>query len=135
MADYPERSERVLMSGVADIEYAIRRNGKMEAREWLGAQSDIVKAKFDHLFRKVSSGQRIHNEQQFRRLSKNIWEFKRDEHRILTFQHDGNWFLTHHYPKGKRKCPPQQIERAEQIRIECLEILSEEAEDDDNGDT
>jgi hypothetical protein len=135
MPDYPKRSERVLWSGVTTIEYAVRRSGKMEAKDWFEAQDDGTKAKFDHLFRKAANGQRIHNKQHFRKLSKNIWEFKRDEHRLLTFQHNGGWFLTHHYPKGKKKCPPEQIERAEQIRVECLEILKKEAEGEDNGNT
>jgi hypothetical protein len=134
MSDYPQRVQRVLMSGVMDIEYAVRTNGSMEAKEWFEAQNDEIKAKFDHLFRKVANGQKIHNEQHFRKLRKHIWEFKRDEHRLLTFQHGKGWFLTHHYPKGKRKCPPKQIDRAEQIRLECLEILQKEAEDD-NADS
>lgn len=134
MAGIPRRSERIQLSGVLDIEYAVRASGAMEAKDWFDAQDKGIKAKFDHLFRKIASGQRICNEQHFRKLSREIWEFKRDENRLLTFQHGGSWFLTHHYPKGRKKCPRTEIQRAEQIRKECLDILKEEADEAEEKD-
>jgi phage-related protein len=123
------------VDGVYSVEYAVRLNGTMEACEWFQKQDAKIQAKFDHLFRVVAAGHRIHNEQQFRKLSDDIWEFKRDSHRLFTFQDGSSWFLTHYYKKGGQKCPKRQIKHAEIIRIECLQILRDEAEGEDNGNT
>lgn len=103
------------------VRYAIRASGAMEAKNFLESEADeSVRAKFAHLFRALAAKGAIRNEQQFRKLRGEIWECKRDGHRILCFR-DGNcWFLTHHYPKSKRKCPPSEIDRAESIRSEHI---------------
>lgn len=69
---------------------------------------------------------KIFNTEQFRRLNDDIYEFKKKSNRILCFRVVNVWYLTHHYPKASQACPPGQIERAEEIRQEFLNILASE---------
>jgi phage-related protein len=128
MADIPKRSERVIARSPlwGTVEYAVRLNGDMEARDWLEDQSKQIQASFGVLFQKIASGQRITNQTQFRHLGGAIWEFKRGGQRIAAFQAGKSWFLTHHFKKGGTKCPPREIARAENIREECLKVLAHE---------
>lgn len=106
-----------------EIRHAKRANGSMEAKDWLQSATDGELSKFDHLFRRMAAFGKIHNDEHFRKLRDGIFEFKRDGNRILCFQHGLCWRLTHYYGKGgKRKCPPDQIEHAIQIRSEFLEV-------------
>jgi hypothetical protein len=111
------------------VEYAQRSNGAMEAKEWLERQKVGIQAKFDHLFRVLADTGRISNEEHFKHLEGEIWEFKRDSDRILAFRERNSWYLTHHFRKGRRRCPPREITRAETIREEFLEILKKEERD------
>ncbi len=87
MAVYREIDDDLVAQGVwGEVRHAIRTSGEMEAKDWLEDENNAAAvAKFDHLFRKVCAGQRITNEQHFRHLSKQIWEFKRDANRLLCF--------------------------------------------------
>lgn len=109
-----------------DVRHAQRLNGCMEASEWLREQTNKVKASLDHLFRKMAAFGRIQNKQHFRDLRDGIYEFKRGPHRILCFQVQRCWRLTHYYNKGgQSKCPPRQIDHAIAIRTEFLLRLSQ----------
>jgi hypothetical protein len=103
-----------------EVRYAVRQNGAREAKEWIESASDSETSKFDHPFRKISTFGRLGNIEQFRKLDDDIWEFKGGANRILCFQKDSCWFLTHHYRKSGPKCPKKQIERAAKIRAEHL---------------
>ena len=121
-----EQPDYVQSGAWGKVRHTRRANGHMESKEWLDAQNDGVKSKFDHLFRRIAATGKIFNETQFRPLADGIWEFKRDGDRLLCFQHGTCWRLTHHYPKGgSKKCPKRQIERAVKIRSEYLQSLGE----------
>lgn len=128
MPDYSPRNERIAEHGEwGTVEYAIRQNGEMEAKVWLEAQSGTVRASFAHLFRVIANGLTIRNKTQFRHLRGEIWEFKRGGNRLFTFRDENAWFLTHHLKKGgASKCPRKDIDRADNIRVECLNILDRE---------
>ena len=115
-----EVADFVARGGWGEVRYAARANGSMEAKDWLDGAGKRVQSKFDHLFRKISGAGKIANTEQFRSLSSGIWEFKRDGHRILCFQHGDCWWLTHHYAKSGPKCPRREIDRAIEIRGEHL---------------
>jgi hypothetical protein len=100
------------------VKYARRANGYMEAKQWLNAAGEGIQSKFDHLFRRMVAFGKIVNEEHFRHLGNGIWEFKRGGDRLLCFQDERCWLLTHHYAKARRKCPPSQIAHAETIRTE-----------------
>lgn len=115
-----ETLDDLIKAGVRfEVRHAIRTNGAMEAKAWFDdPANEAAVVKFDHLFRKVCAGERIFNQQQFRKLRDGIFEFKRDANRLLCFQEGRCWRITHHYPKGSNKCPEKQIERAIRIREE-----------------
>lgn len=129
--DSPEVARLVEKGEWGSIWYAQRQNGGMEAKQWLDAQGASVRAKFSHLFRAMAATGKIYNKEQFRFLEDGIYEFKRNGDRILAFQKGSNWYLTHHFKKSVKKCPPAQIARAIEIRGEFLEILKAEASKND----
>src|SRR3954469_11908848 len=113
----PQPDDDLVVGGDwGQIRHAKRTNGRMEAKEWLVSATESQRSKFDHLFRKMAATGRISNDEHFKKLDGEIWEFKRDGDRILCFQQGRCWRLTHHYPKGGRKCPRSQIEYADNIR-------------------
>src|SRR3990172_10429474 len=103
MTDQPP-AERILHSGpFGTVEYAVRANGKMEAREWFEEQPLQRQAKFDHLFRSTVSHGKIRNPTQFRHLRGPVYEFKRDSDRLFCYLIEAaqsRWLLTHHLQKG-----------------------------------
>lgn len=120
MAD--SRSDRLVVKGAwGTVEYAVRSDGNMPAKDWLTESSDEGASKFAHLFRKIAGSGKISNEQHFRKLRDDIWEFKRDSNRILCFQMGRRWLLTHHYLKQRDKCPPKEIDRAIRIKNEHIQ--------------
>jgi hypothetical protein len=129
MAERLKRPKRVIESGPGGtVEYAIRLDGRMEARTWLESQSQTVQSSFVHLFRVHASGHKITNKEQFRQLTNTIFEYKRGGNRLFSFQNGSSWFVTHHYKKnGPNQCPKRVIQHAETIRIECLAVLQMES--------
>ena len=125
----PPESERLLEAGaIYVVEYAVRIDGSMPAKEWLESQTLKVQASFGVLFKRLCQDGRINNEEQFRRLHDHVWEFKRNGHRILCYCSGRRYLLTHQIKKagGRGKCPPSEIERAETIGEEHIRIVTTE---------
>jgi len=121
----PEEIEEFVEAGLwGEVRYARRSNGSLEAKEWIDAASVADVAKFSQLFRYISSEGQIRNKEQFRHLGDQIYEFKRNGNRIFCFQSEKCWFLTHHHKKSGLKCQRSEIDRAIQIRKECLAVLA-----------
>ncbi len=97
----------------------------MEAKQFLGTADDDTRTKFSTLFARLADIGKISNKEQFRKLRDDIWEAKRNGYRILCFQRGRRWLLTHVYKKQKRKCPPGEIDRAEQIMLEHMQLEDE----------
>ena len=105
------------------VEYAILDNGTSEARDWLRNQTDAIKARFGVLFERLVEFGTINNDQQFRKLHgfEDVWEFKRNEHRLFCVQQGRRWLLTHYYQKGHSKQhQSSSAARAETIAREHL---------------
>ena len=95
----------VLSGPKGRIEYAVRRTGIMEAKEWLGNQEENVRAGFVILFMRLVRFGFIDNPQLFAKLKgmKNVWEFRKGPNRLFCINDGETWLLTHHYPKGHSK--------------------------------
>ena len=115
----PPRADRILERGARlSVEFAVRANGRMEAKEWLDSQPPPVLARFNVLFRRLVTEGRITNKTQFRYLDEQVWEFKRGGDRLVCCQLGSRYLLTHHFAKSGRKSVAEEIERAKQIASE-----------------
>src|SRR5690348_13160088 len=122
--DEPLNAENILERGPkGSVEYAVRKNGKREAKDWLEDQTPELQDAFDVLFRRLVNEGEIHNETQFRRLKDEVWEFKRQFHRLLCYRLGNRILLTHRIKKagGRGKCPEPEIKHAEMIGLEHIE--------------
>lgn len=100
------------------IEYAVRSNGSVPAREFIESLDQSEQARMLALFTRLGDSGKITHKEQFKKLEGNIWEFKRHQVRVLCFQEGGRWILTHGFPR--RQMRQSEIERAEKIREEHL---------------
>jgi phage-related protein len=90
---------------------------------------DKKQAKFAALSARLGDIGKIYNEQKFKHLTgtKQIFEFKVDDSRILTFFFAGKrMILTHGFTKKNRKTPRKEIEMAEQIKEEFEQRIRNE---------
>jgi Phage derived protein Gp49-like (DUF891) len=116
-----QAATRLLQRGpLGTVEYAIRQNEAMEAKQWLEAQLPAKQASFDHLFRVIVAHGRISNHVQFKQLRNEVHEFKRGPDRIFCFKLGGRWLLTHHREKASLKNYNGDINRAMTIAAEHI---------------
>ena len=78
------------------------------------------RAKLIALFLRMSNHGRIQNEEKFKHEDGKIFAFKSGQIRITCFQIEKDWFLTHGFIKKRQKCPPAELIRAENIRIDFV---------------
>ena len=121
----PERF--VVASGPqASIVCAIRTNGRMEAKDFLDSpECKNFKSAFLALFQKIANANPDDDEVRPKPLKKTtICEFVKGQIRVFCFRHGNAWVLTHGDLKKSNRTPPANIERAERIRAEDLEIAA-----------
>lgn len=100
--------------------YAIDGSGARPARDFATSLKESEKAKLIALFSRMSNHGRIQNEEKFKHEAGKIFAFKSDPIRITCFQVEKDWYLTHGFIKKRQKCPPTELGRAENIRIDFL---------------
>ena len=96
---------------------AVRENQNSPAMDFL---KDIHKKKQEFrkihsLFDRMVEKGEIRNPSRFKKLEGDIWEFKSGQARILCFQEEGHWILTHGFIKKSQKCPRSEIKKAKEI--------------------
>ena len=113
----------------AIVAYARLSNGKRPAFEYIEKLQKEDWAKLAKSFLKIAHIGKIHNIERFRKLhskSGKIYEFKiHPKIRVLCFQLEKTWLLTHGFDKETDGTPPRQIDRAEQIMKEHISLLKE----------
>lgn len=103
------------------IECAVRPNGQMPALDFYKSLPLKEQAKLDFLFRLLGEEGQIWNKHRFKKLGGHIWEFKRDQIRMLCFfGEEGTVILSHGFRKKSPRTPRGEIERASRIRDEHL---------------
>lgn len=107
--------------------YARRANGKKPAKDYIEDLEREDQVKLAKSFIKITRVMRISNPERFRKLggtSGKIYEFKvHAGRRVLCFQQDKTWYLTHGFDKQTGKTPPKEIQRAEAIMGEYLSLM------------
>ncbi len=126
MANIPDNVEVEGRWGT--IKYAIRRNGKMPAKEFIESLDKADGRKINVLFKRMAETGRIFNKEKFSKLEGYIFEFKSYQVRALCFQKSNNWILTHGFIKKKGRTPRKEIKKAEDIMDEHLEVEKERGE-------
>ena len=105
------------------IKYAKRSNGSMPAKKYIDDLKKINKKEWlrlGALLGYMAEEGRVINEQKFKKLRNEIWEFKSDKHRILCFRKGNSWILTNCYKKESKKTPKREIDKSENIMAEHL---------------
>jgi hypothetical protein len=117
------RAERTLALGrFGTVEYAVRTDGTMEAKQWFDSQGAEVLASFGVLFQRLVDEGRIFNKTQFRPLQDEVWEFKRGDHRILCYRMGNRSLLTHRIKKAGGLVPQVAIDRPSQAEFSKLDF-------------
>ena len=102
------------------IRYAVRENGKALAKEFIDALDDPQKRKLSALFEKMANFGIIRNRTKFKKVSGDIFEFKRHQIRIGCFRVERTWYLTHGFFKKTDRWLSSELQRANDIRSEHL---------------
>jgi hypothetical protein len=107
------------------VEYAIKLNGKMPAKEFIDTLTIGERIKVSHPLKQLAELGRIFNPEKFRKIKgmrESIFEIKSDHIRILCFQMSNCWVLTNGFRKGD---PPRtEFQRAENIGQEHLKVVA-----------
>jgi len=110
----------------ARVEFAVRKNGSMPAKEFLDkvkTRDKTNRARLDVLFMRLAQrGKNDLSESVFSNLTKEIFEFKRHPYRVACFFMGNRCLLTHGFPK--RRGPAfvaKEIKKATEIMAEHLE--------------
>lgn len=121
------RDDPLVKGPCAIVAYARSLSGKRPAFDYIEKLQKTDRAKLAKSFIKIAQIGKIQNTERFRKLhsrSGKIYEFKiYPKVRVLCFQRNKTWFLTHGFDKEKGDTPPRQIKRAEQIMKEHIALL------------
>ncbi len=107
------------------IRYARSANGEYLAHVFLESSdvSEKDKARLYRYFRVLADEGWIRNDEQFKKLTEHLWEFKNHQIRVGTFQVGPVWYLTHGFIKKRDDWRKAEIERGERIREEHIAYL------------
>ena len=111
----------VVRGNLRTIEYAIRANGSMPAKEFIEGLSEPDQAKILVLFRRMAEKGDLPNREQFKLVKGKIFEFKKQQIRVFCFRKEERWLLTNGYKKKRDKLDRSEIDRAQRIMQEHLE--------------
>lgn len=121
MSEAADRARIVADGTMATIEYAVRSNGSMAAKEFIATLTETDQRRLAVLFKRLADIGRIMNREQFKRVEGPIWEFKRHQVRVACFQIGKRWLLTHGFRKKGDHWKPSELDRATRIMNEHLE--------------
>lgn len=124
MSDQPKHIAAV--GKLRTVEYAVRDDETMPAREYIDGLPKNVKERFLALFGHMAqNGEGRLTDVMFCRERGEIYTFKGKDNKIRLrlpcFKLGNRWIITHGFPKpGKSKWPEEQFKLANEIREEVL---------------
>lgn len=102
------------------LEWAVGKNGDAPARTFFETLKPKEKAQILALFKRLADHGRIDNRQQFKRLNRNLWEFKKFQLRFLgDYRAGGRFLVALGVRKKKDKHSRKDLEKAERILKEA----------------
>lgn len=121
MRSEADRPDTVVVRGPArTIEYAVRSDGSMPAKEFIEGLGDSNQRKLATLFKRMADHGTVPNSQQFKKVRDRVFEFKKHQMRVFCFREGDSWLLTNGYKKKKDRLNPAEVDRAERIMTEHL---------------
>jgi len=114
----------ILLTGARiTVELAIRTNGTSESKTYIEGLATSEKAKIISIIKRFADFGTIHNKKKFKKVEGKIFEFKDYQTRVLMFHCGKNHIaLTHGFTKKKDKIPRKEIDKANQIMAEYIQI-------------
>ena len=118
-----DKPEVVVYNGnLRTIEYAVRTNGSMPAKDFIESLDESDQRKIAVLFRRMGEHGFVPNSQQFKPVEGEIFEFKKHQVRVFCFRKENRWLLTNGYKKKKDRLDQNEIVRAVRIMNEHLDL-------------
>jgi len=88
-----------------------------------------LEAKALALFKRMAEVGKIFDKTKFNKETEKLYAFKPQPHRFFCFFVKGKRiYIVSAYQKQGDKAPPQEIKRAENLRIECMERIARKEE-------
>lgn len=110
---------KLLLNGDKFKIYGLVINGTCEAEEFLKGLSDSEKSKINPLLAYTAHSGLLRNEQKFKCLGDDIFEFKGFQSRLLCFFDKGKMIIASHgCIKKRNKMDPAEIKKARNRRTE-----------------
>ena len=107
------------------IMWGIASNGRCQARDYYEALDDADRAKALALFTRMAEVGKIFDKAKFNKETEKLYAFKPQPHRFFCFFVKGKRiYVVSAYQKQGDKAPVQEIKRAENLRIECMERMA-----------
>jgi phage-related protein len=108
------------------VEFAKLTNGSIPGLEFLVALEDRWQARLRALFEPLGEFGRITNQEQFRKVRDEFWEFKCFQVRMLCyFRPGGRVVVTHGFTKKRGDTPRSELLRARNIKTQYANKLIE----------
>lgn len=110
---------KLLLNGEKFKIYGLVLNGTCEADEFIKSLSDYEKSKIAPLLAHTANSGLLHNEQKFKNIGDDIFEFKGFQSRLLCFFDKGKMIiLSHGCIKKRDKLDPAEIKKARKRKEE-----------------
>jgi len=108
------------------IMWGLASNGQCQARDYYESLDVPDRAKTLALFKRMADVGKIYDTTKFNQETKKLYVFKPQPHRFFCFFTKGKKiFIVSAYQKQGDKAPPQEITRAENLRVECLKWIDQ----------
>ena len=106
--------------GKLTVAYAVCADGSAPGRDFVRELPPPDRAKIERLFRLFAEGGLSFNDEKFKKLAGDLFEFKSFQIRLPCYFDSGELVVTHGFRKKRDTTPKQEIERATRIRREDL---------------
>lgn len=124
------KSELIVCEGAFfAIVWGTTTDGGCQARDYYESLEMAERAKALALFQRMANIGKIYDTTKFNQETKKLYVFKPQPHRFFCFFVKGRRILiVSAYQKQGEKAPPQEITRAENLRLECMKRIAREEE-------
>ena len=117
----PPEDRLVVKGDWGAVEYAVRSNDGMPAKDFIEELGAKDLRKVTALFQRLADQGQIRNREKFKKVEGKIFELKSFQIRIGCFQEHRTWFLTNGFWKKRDSWPTSKVKLAKDIREEHLD--------------
>ena len=109
--------------------WGIASNGGCQAGDYYEALEDADRARALALFKRMAEVGKIFDKTKFNKETEKLYAFKPQPHRFFCFFVKGKRiYIMSAYQKQGDRAPPQEIKRAENLRIEYMQRIARKEE-------